>query len=551
MDKVKLFCSKDCPDTCEFYIKEDKNKKVIFQGIKESFIDNGFVCKKLKNFYKREVADNNSSSFVVKNGKKIFNEDAIKAFANYLKQNSDKKILFYRGSGSLGYYMGFWDKLFSNFKNCYFVNGSPCDETGITAHLEDFGVCTNPPIENLKNCNNILIFGKNAYTTSPNLFVYIHKLKKLGKKIIYIDPIKSETSKIADRFIQINPATDGLLAYSLLSQMGYVPKQDNLLEKTGVKKSDFKYLIKSIEPTKTGIIEGFGMQRYSNGKNIIQWINRLAYFTNNTDNLFYSRSSKEGLKKIKTDKRNIIDIADTTKYLQNNFFDTIVIVAANPTITMPQNSNWIEALKKSTVLVVDTNYTKTAKYADFFIKVDGMFAQDDIQGSYFFNKTLTRNRYLKSGFSDTDAVLKLSSLLNIDIELPKKEEIFENTNNNKRIFDKKQIDLLNPQTEESKIRLITLSSQDYLNSQTEQIETDTLYISKETASKHLLKSGDTITVKSSISQCTLKCIVSSRIKGNTAYAYKNRSACFNSLTESKPTDAKYGLSYYDLFISIE
>ena len=551
MDKVKLFCSKDCPDTCSFYITKNKNDKIKFQPEKESFLNKGFVCKKLRNFYKREIENNKSLSFIVENGKKIIDKNAIYALASYLDKNRDKKILFFRGSGSLGYYMGFWDKLFSNFKNCYFVNGSPCDKTGIIAHIEDFGVCTNPPIENLKNCDTILIFGKNAYTTSPHLFVYLQKLKKLGQKIIYIDPIESETSKIADRFIQISPATDGLLAYTLLSEMGYVKKKDNLLEKIGIVKNDFEYLLRNIKPKKTGIIEGFGLQRYSNGKNSIQWINRLAYFTNNTDNLFYSRSSKEGIKKIKTDRKNLINIANIVDYLEDNFFDIIVVIAANPTITMPQNSVWKKALKKAKTVVVDTNETQTSKYADFFIKVDGMFAQDDIQGSYFFNKTLKRERFFDFGNSDIDIINRLSQLLNIDMKIPKTDEIDTNRLIMKRKFNKKQIDLLHPKTQKQKVRLITLSHEDYLNSQTEILKNDSIFISEELALDLNIKSGDFVTIKSSIKQCRVQCFISNKTEGLNAYAYKNRSECFNKLTQSVSTDAIYALSYYDLFIEIE
>ena len=550
MDDVRLFCSKDCPDTCSFSGTLDENGKLFIKPLKDRFLDRGFVCKKLKGFYKREIENNKAKSFYIKMNKKIAGGNTLKELAEFLLKNKDKNMLLYRGSGSLGYYMGFWDKFFSNFENCYFLKGNPCDETGIIAHKEDFGVCTNPPVENLKKVETIILFGKNAFVISPHLLVYLQKLKKLGKKIIYIDPIKSETAKIADRFIRINPATDGLLAYAILAEMGYFPKKYELFEKIGILKNDFKYITENIKLEKTGFIEGTGMQRYSNSKNAIQWVNRLAYYTNNIKNLYYSRSSKEGLEKIEINKKHIINIAEVADYLKRDFFDIIVVVASNPTVTMPQNSIWKQVLQKAKTVVIDTNETNTSKFADFFIRVGGMFMQEDIQGSYFFNKTHKRERLINLVNSDINTIKQLSKLMKIDMTIPKIDEINRSTLVQVRKFSEKQIDLIDPRIEKNRIRLITLSNGNYLNSQTETIGQDTIFISKKIALSLGINDGEFVIIKSKIAKCRVQCFVSEKVDGLNAFAYKNKSECFNKLTQSKPTDAIYAIAYYDLFVEI-
>ncbi len=556
MDEIKLFCSKDCPDTCSFYASIKENKSISIIPDKEYFLNKGFVCKKLKNFYNREIKDNNAHSFFIENGQKIESKHILIKLADFLRSGRDKKILLYRGSGSLGYNMAFWDKLFSTFSNCYFVNGSPCDETGIIAHKEDFGICANPDIENLYNTDTIILFGKNAFVSSPHLFVYLQNLKNKGKKIIYIDPVRSQTSILADKFIQINPASDGLLAYLILLNLGYIKNNTYDTEKLkrliNIKNSDLNYLTSNIQNGKTAFIEGFGMQRYSNGKNIIQWINRLAYYTDNVDNLFYSRSSKEGLKKIDIIKRKQINIADTVKLLEKNFFDIVIIIASNPVITMPENVIWERALQRSYTIVIDTNYTETVKYADCFIRVGGMFAQEEIQGSYFFNKTLQRKSLIKNIPSDISIIKSLAKMLSIELTIPKspKGTEIKRRYNNKRVFKNKDIKLLFPYAEQGKTRLITLSHFDYLNSQTDMTKKDIIYISREIA-RHTGISDDTdVIVKNKLGEYVFRCFITDRIKGNNAYAYKNRSTFVNSLTKSSPTDAVYALSYYDLFVDI-
>ncbi len=542
MDEIEFFCSKDCPDTCSFYYSNINNKF-------STKHKRDFVCSKLKGFYNREILNNNDQSFYTIGEKRVY-KNVLYELADFLKQNSDKRILFYRGSGSLGYYMGYWDKLFSNFENCYFVKGNPCDETGIIGHIEDFGKCVNPPVENLENVESIILFGKNAYTTSPHLFVYLRSLAKKGKKIVYIDPIESQTSIIADRYIQINPSTDALFVYELLSRMKYEKQKDGLLDEIGINKDDIDYMLNLIQDNKTAIIEGAGLQRYSNGKNNIQWINRLAYHTNNIDNLYYSRSSKEGIEPIRIKKKNIINIAEIPDYLDKDFFDVIVIVASNPVVTMPQNNLWVNALKKSKSIIVDTNITKTAEHADFFIKVGGMFAQDEIQGSYFFRKTNIRKKAVKGVDSDIDVIKKLSKALNVDINIPPVESIHFEDVPYKRDYIYHNLDLIKPYSEKGRIRIITLSHSRYLNSQTEMTDKEIIYISKQVSEKYGIYDTQEVTIENGLGSFSVICKISDKIQGNSAFAYKNRNSTLNALTKSRNTDAGYALAYYDMFVNL-
>jgi len=213
-----------------------------------------------------------------------------------------------------------WDELMSNFPMCYFVEGSLCLDTGEVAHEEDFGEVTNPPITNIENVENIILFGRDAWHVAQHLYAYLKQLKR-REKILYIDPIKSETIKIADNYIRINPATDSFLAAAILQYLYYVKTDkslDELLDVCGISYDDFKKILKYIQPGNTAFITGFGLQRYSNGKNIVQWINKLAYHTDNLDYLFYDRASKSGLPKPKINNPRI-NISEILKNLKMVF----------------------------------------------------------------------------------------------------------------------------------------------------------------------------------------------------------------------------------------
>jgi Anaerobic dehydrogenases, typically selenocysteine-containing len=65
------------------------------------------------------------------------------------------------------------------------------------------------------NSKNIIIWGKNPANTSIHTMNAIKKAKKNGSYIIVIDPIKTDTAKIADFYLQTNPGSDLALAFAM------------------------------------------------------------------------------------------------------------------------------------------------------------------------------------------------------------------------------------------------------------------------------------------------------------------------------------------------
>ena len=46
---MRYFCSKDCPDLCEFEFIKNKNN-ISFKALNSNYLKNNFVCNKLKKF---------------------------------------------------------------------------------------------------------------------------------------------------------------------------------------------------------------------------------------------------------------------------------------------------------------------------------------------------------------------------------------------------------------------------------------------------------------------------------------------------------------------
>ncbi|WP_022852076.1 molybdopterin-dependent oxidoreductase [Limisalsivibrio acetivorans] len=538
----RFFCSKDCPDLCEFTV-EHSGSGMVFSPAEKEEGRNGFVCRKLKGFYEREV----------ENGAP-FDEEGIEKAGDLIRKNMGKPFLYIRGSGSLAYNMGYWDQLFSRIPGAVFVEGGPCDETAIAAQERDFGVCANPPVENLEGAETIISFGKNARVTSPHLYGYMKELKQKGCRIAYIDPVKSESRRLADLYIQNTPGTDGLLAAALLMHRNGEEGWEELIDEADVNRSDFLKLSGMLRDGKTGIIIGWGLQRYSNGFNANRWINRLAVKTANVGRLYFGRSSKSGMVTPAAEETGTINIGRLPVALAEGEFPLAVIVAANPAMTYPDSNMWDKGLKKTTLISVDTNLNETTTHADAFIRVGGMFAQPDMMGSYFFPKEARRDVKVFDVLSDQEAASKLARLLDIELDIKPIDEV-ERFQIPPREYREEKLDLLRPSEGEG-FRLITSSHMAWLNSQVPPSlgeNVSHIYISEETAAETSFGDGDIIEAYNSTGSFTGVCRISDMVRGRDILVYKNR-----TMKEGRPnaaipaglTDSKNAYNYYDAFVSL-
>lgn len=562
---MQYFCSKDCPDTCSFDLALSQNGKPIFTADKKSYIEHPFVCAKLRRFYEVESSETPYSFFREADGKKLETKSSlvIEKAAELINRHKDGRILFLRGGGNLSWRMSAWDALFASMEQVWFVEGSPCDETGIEAHQMDFSACVNPPVEQLEQAKTILLFGKNAKAVSPHLYVYLKNLAKKQTKIVVIDPVQTETSHIAERYIRIAPAGDGALCAALLSILGLETDRDwrQLMAMAGVTAEDFDYLCGIFaQKDNTAIITGFSLQRYANGMNSMRWINRLAALTGNENLLYYGKPSKEGLESPCITPAKRIPIAEIPKRLSENFFDLIIVVAANPCITYPESAIWVKALATTPLIVADVRESETTAHADVFLRVAGMFGQDDVQGSYFFNDgiRIRTKPFLTHHHSDAHTAVLLSQRLGIDLSIKKAGEIARIRQGQRKDYSCNALELMPPLSPPAgHYRLITLSHPLYLNSQVhlDIAQKDTFcYVSKEVAASEKLTDGQLIRIKNHLGFFEAPCRITTTLQGAVIMTYKNRPLYKNwpnYVVESRCTDAESGLAYYDTFVQLE
>ncbi|MBS1282834.1 molybdopterin-dependent oxidoreductase [Clostridioides difficile] len=313
MDIIKKLshgCTLDCHDCCKFNVYTKGNNVVKIEGDKNHPYTKGFICKKgMAHLDRLNHKDRIKTPMLKVDGvwKEISFDKAIEIMVEkltyYKEKYTSKSVMHYDqyGSGSVLKYIG--DIFFNFYGGVSRHKGGPCWSAGMHAQKYDFGVAKSHAIEDMLNSKSIFVWGKNpAYTTIHTMQI-IKKAKEKGIKIVVIDPIYTKTAQIADKYVQVNPGTDGALAIAMAKIIvedklydeeyinSYVIGFEEykkylsslelsfLIDECGVKENDIRELVDLYTNKYSSINVGYGLQKYKNGGNTIRAIDALGAIT--------------------------------------------------------------------------------------------------------------------------------------------------------------------------------------------------------------------------------------------------------------------------------
>ncbi|KAK2200822.1 formate dehydrogenase [Clostridioides difficile] len=310
MKKLSHGCTLDCHDCCKFNVYTKENNVVKIEGDKNHPYTKGFICKKgMAHLDRLNHKDRIKTPMLKVDGvwKEISFDKAIEIMAEkltyYKEKYTSKSVMHYDqyGSGSVLKYIG--DIFFNFYGGVSRHKGGPCWSAGMHAQKYDFGVAKSHAIEDMLNSKSIFVWGKNpAYTTIHTMQI-IKKAKEKGIKIVVIDPIYTKTAQIADKYVQVNPGTDGALAIAMAKIIvedklydeeyinSYVIGFEEykkylsslelsfLIDECGVKENDIRELVDLYTNKYSSINVGYGLQKYKNGGNTIRAIDALGAIT--------------------------------------------------------------------------------------------------------------------------------------------------------------------------------------------------------------------------------------------------------------------------------
>ena len=384
-------CPLDCYDGCSIVFEEGKLK-----GDKAHPVTKGYLCAKMNKFLKYERLE--SAYF---QGEKITLDKALKILEEKLKEYKDGKNLYFKGSGNLGKIQSITKEFFVRY-GFFGTEGSLCDGAGDAGIKEGRGANLILPPSEIENSEVVVVWGRDPSISNTHILPFLK-----GKKLVVIDPYKTELANKADIFLQIKPRGDFFLAL-LLSRILYMEQEEDvefigqrcekfeeyveLFESFHMKKLskmcevdiDVAWkVIDLIKNKKTVFLVGIGVQKYFIGHFVLRAIDSLSamlgLFGKEGCGVSYLSDSFYGFKNpFKSFQKKVtLPIVDFSK------FDIVFIQGANPAASMPATKKVTEGLKKAKFVIYFGLYeNETSKIADLVIPAVDFLSKNDIRTTY-------------------------------------------------------------------------------------------------------------------------------------------------------------------------
>lgn len=234
---VKAVCPHDCPDTCGMVIQVQDGRAVSLRGDPDHPFTKGFLCTKVTRYLERTYHPGRLLYPMIRIGPKgagefarISWDEAIDLIATRFRAiaaspNGPQSILPYSYAGTMGQLQGSsLDRRFFHRLGASLLDRTICATAGIAGCDITLGgrACIDP--ESAVHSRYIINWGSNTRVTNSHFWVIQHQARKLGAKIVTIDPYRSPTAASSDWWLPIRPGTDAALALGLM----HVLFRDNL-----------------------------------------------------------------------------------------------------------------------------------------------------------------------------------------------------------------------------------------------------------------------------------------------------------------------------------
>ncbi len=260
------YCALDC--NLDFYIENDEIVKVI--PTKGYPVNDGFSCIKGINLDKQQTVVKNNQKPKIKQPDGTFKdvewEEAFESVASKIQELQEKYgpesvAGISTGQLTLEEFALVGHVMRNHLKTNLDGNTRLCMATSVVAHKQSFGFdAPGYTLNDFELSDTIVLIGANPIVTHPIIWDRINKNK--NKKVIVVDPRRSETAIHADHWLDINTKSDIYLFYTVanvLIEKGYV--DNKFIEESTNKFAEFKEFVKDYTLDKVEETTGISKER--------------------------------------------------------------------------------------------------------------------------------------------------------------------------------------------------------------------------------------------------------------------------------------------------
>ena len=413
-------CMRDCYDTCSI-MSGLRDGRITVRGNPNHPVTAGFLCPKgallPKWFHAKDrlkkplirTGDRGSGKFMEVSWNEVIKLVAEK-LRETIKEYGSESVLVYQYAGDRGVVSYAFPLRLFHYLNTAMLDYGICDRAGQEALKDVYGTAVGLDPEELKNQRLIIYWGINAFWTNLHGFMLA---KRSDIEIWTVDVVRTETAKRSDRFFQIRPDTDVLLALGaakVIIEEGLYDKDfvrenvygfeefrnyvktlslDYVSRETGLSVRDIKEFAREFTEKKGIIHIGYGFQRSLAGGEAVRATAILPALVGHRFGFIYDmkaidKSYAEGAF-LRTKPARKIPQMKLAEYIERGEIRFLYIYNSNPLASLPNQNRLRRALKENDVFVVthDIFLTDTALYSDVVLPANTFFERLDIADSYY------------------------------------------------------------------------------------------------------------------------------------------------------------------------
>ena len=237
---VRGACHHDCPDTCAWEVTVVDGAATRLRGSAEHPVTRGTLCPKVTRFLDRVHHPDRVLTPLRRTGPKgdgafepISWDDAITEIAGRAGALVDagraESILQFSFAGTQGLVqMGVVIDALFDALGASDVHRELCGTTSWLGAAKVLGRPFGVDPESLRHSRTLVLWGTNTRITNRHFWPVVEEARSNGATVVVVDPVRTDTAREADVFVQPRPGTDVALVLGLV----HVLHRDGLLDPT-------------------------------------------------------------------------------------------------------------------------------------------------------------------------------------------------------------------------------------------------------------------------------------------------------------------------------
>jgi anaerobic selenocysteine-containing dehydrogenase len=430
---VRTACPLDCPDACTLDVTVEKGRVVKIDGGDANPVTHGYICAKVRRFAERVYGEDRLLYPAIRKGQKgqgTFNrvtwDEALDHIAERMRKIGEttgaEAILPFCYGGSNGLLTQDTNdaKLFRAFGTSRLARTVCAAPTG-AANQGLYGKMPGVTYADYVHSRLIVLWGVNPAASGIHLIPYLREARKVGAKLVVVDPRTTSLARQADLHLAPKPGTDlplALAVHRYLFEHGVDERFlaehtkgaaelraradewtiERAAAQADVDPAALQQFAEMYRTTSPAVVRcGWGLERNRNGGSAAAAVLALpaigGKFGVRGGGFSMSNSSALGIKSTawmddtpepQTRLVNMNHLGRALTEYTDPRVEMLFVYNCNPLATMPDQNRVLEGLKRDDLFTVvyEQVFTDTARYVDILLPATTFLENYDIVKSY-------------------------------------------------------------------------------------------------------------------------------------------------------------------------